>query len=387
MKPAILTLLLLVSVSSFAQIEPGFQKEEARDMIAICNSFTFLELFDSDEIIIPQGYKKHYTSPVLGMDNMYQIYTNGKTAVINFRGSTCNKLSWLENIYSSMIPAKGKMEVSGKKFKYCFAKDEDAAVHAGYSLGIAFLSEDLIHQIKFLNKKGIHSFIITGHSQGGALANMSRAYLENLSRWKIRKKNKFKTYAYAAPMVGNKEFSAEYNNRYGACQTSFNIVNPSDPIPKLPFSYCDSNYVSSNLKTFLFDNESFSFKKMIADGISLILEKSTNSLCSQVSKQIAKEVGPFKMPRYLKETNYYSLNNRIEIPPAIFPKILKDNFQTKIIMALTKKEDGIANKLLYEKESWTFQHKPYNYFTTILKIHFPVEYESLKKKFSLEPVK
>jgi hypothetical protein len=325
------------------------------------------------------------------MDNIYQIYTNGKIAVINFRGSTSKRISWLENIYSAMIPAKGKMEVSGEKFKYRFAKDENAAVHAGYSLEIAYLSNDLMKQIKKLNKEHIYHFIITGHSQGGALANMMRAYLENLSWLKLKRKNEFKTYAFAAPMVGNKEFSEEYNNKFSDPLTSFNIVNPSDPIPNFPLSYCDSNYVSNNLKTFLFDYESFNFKKMVNDGISIIMAKSANLLCGSISKQIAKELGPFVMPGYVKEIKYYSLNNRIEITPPVFPRVFKDSslLKTKILMAFSKKgEDGqFANKLLYTKESWCFHHKPYNYYTSILQMHFPKEYELLKSKFLHEFVK
>jgi len=133
----------LYSFSAFSQLEEGFRKEEARDMIALCNSFTFLKLFNSDDEILPLVYKKRYTSSVLGMDNLYQVYQKGDVAIINFRGSTAEKISWLENIYSSMIPAEGKIEISGKKFKYCFAEDKAATVHAGYALATAFLYQDL----------------------------------------------------------------------------------------------------------------------------------------------------------------------------------------------------------------------------------------------------
>ncbi|MEZ5068263.1 MAG: hypothetical protein R2847_07085 [Bacteroidia bacterium] len=96
-------LLLPMLIQAFS---PGFNKEEMRDMIAICNSFTFIDLYKSDEAIIPR-VNKVYTSGVFGMDNRYQVYKNGNVAVINFRGSTAKQVSWLENIYASMIPAKG----------------------------------------------------------------------------------------------------------------------------------------------------------------------------------------------------------------------------------------------------------------------------------------
>ncbi|MEZ5108735.1 MAG: hypothetical protein R2829_07170 [Bacteroidia bacterium] len=44
-------LLLPMLIQAFS---PGFNKEEMRDMIAICNSFTFIDLYKSDEAIIPR---------------------------------------------------------------------------------------------------------------------------------------------------------------------------------------------------------------------------------------------------------------------------------------------------------------------------------------------
>ena len=226
---------LTLCIHSFAQLENGFNKEEARDLIAICNSFSFIELYNSDAAIMPKGYEKIYSSGVFGMDNRYQIYKKGEIAVISFRGSISKKLSWLENVNSAMVPAQGVIRISGEDFYYCFAQDTAAAVHNGYALAMAYLSKDLLYHINILNNQGIYNIIITGHSQGGALANMLRAYLENLSHYEISKKNKFKTYAFAAPMVGNKNFIAEYNARYCANNSSFNIIIPSDPVPGYAF--------------------------------------------------------------------------------------------------------------------------------------------------------
>lgn len=387
------TLLLFLSVSlfvpSFAQLTPGFNRNEARDMIAICNSFTFIELYNSDAAIIPREYKKKYTSGIFGMDNKYQIYQKGSIAVINLRGSTDKEASWLENIYSAMIPAKGVIEVSGEKIDYCFANDEEAAVHSGYALGIVCLSKDILYQINALNHEGIYSFIITGHSQGGALANMLRAYLENLPGNEISKKNKFKTYTFAAPMVGNKTFVTEYNSSFAADSSSFNIVNPADMIPTLPLSYNDTNYVADNIKSFLFDRESFSFRKMLIDGSARLFEGNLSQLIQRMgastSKRIVKGIGPVEMPDYVKDINYLPLSNRIEIAPFEYPKILKDSsiLQNDSLMAVYDKDNNgnFYNDKVYKKGSWTYQHKPYNYYVSVLKMYFPVEYNLLKKKY------
>lgn len=169
-----LTLLILLI---FAQLnaQTGLDKSEMRDMIAICNSFTFIDLYKSDKNIIPKDYHKVYTSGVFGMDNKFQIYKKNHTAVIHFRGSTDKQVSWLENIYAAMIPAQGVINLEGEDFPYHFADDTSAAVHSGYSLGLAFMHAELIDRIKILNDDGIYDIIITGHSQGGSLANLATA--------------------------------------------------------------------------------------------------------------------------------------------------------------------------------------------------------------------
>lgn len=389
MRSIILLLALILSFHVFGQLENGFNKEEVRDMIQICNSFTFIDLYNSDAAILPKGYEKIYSSGVFGMDNKYQIYRKDGFAVINLRGSTDKKISWLENFYSAMIPAKGKIRIAGEDFDYCFARDTAAAVHSGYALGMAYLSKDLLYHINVLNNQGIYEIIITGHSQGGALANMLRAYLENLSNFEISKKNKFKTYAFAAPMVGNKVFIEEYNARYCENNSSFNIVIPSDPVPNMPLSYNEDDYMKDNLNTLFFDNDSYSPKRMMADiffnAFEGTLNKTVRKMSSSVSNQISKELGPVEMPAYDQDINYYKIGNRIELSPVIYPKILKDSsiLHNDSLMAIYKiGPDGhFPNKELYKKEPWAYQHKPYNYYVSILKIYFPYQYAALRRKY------
>lgn len=117
MKLLIFFFVLVTTCSVTAQLKSGFDANEARAMIQICNSFTYLDLYGSDIEILPAGYKKVYTSPVYGMDNKFQIYTNGNKGVIHFRGSTSKQSSWLENLYASMIPVKSKILINGKEFE------------------------------------------------------------------------------------------------------------------------------------------------------------------------------------------------------------------------------------------------------------------------------
>lgn len=389
MRVLFLNIAFLISIQSFAQIENGFNKEEVRDMISICNSFTFIDLYNSDAAILPKGYEKIYSSGVFGMDNKYQIYKKNEIAVINLRGSTDKKISWLENFYSAMIPAQGIIKIAGEDFNYCFAKDTAAAIHSGYALGMAYLSKDLLYHINILNNQGIFNIIITGHSQGGALANVLRAYLENLSNYEISKNNKFKTYAFAAPMIGNKALIAEYNERYCTNNSSYNIVNPSDPIPNMPLSFNEDNYMQDNLKNLFSDNGSYSPKRMMTDILFNTFEgtlnKTVKMMSNSVSNQISKDLGTVEMPPYDQDINYYKVDNRIDINPVAYPKILKDSsiLQNDSLMAIYKiGPDGhFPNKELYKKEPWAYQHKPYNYYVSILKIYFPYQYAAIRKKY------
>ncbi len=388
--PRILFILFFFHLSFFclADLQPGFDKAEARDLIAICNSFTFLDLYQTDEAILPPGYEKRYTSGIFGLDNKYQIYVKGDVAVINFRGSTEKQLSWIQNIYASMIPAKGIIKMEGDKFEYCFAKDTSAAVHSGYTLGIAFLHRELLYQIKNLNREGINNFLITGHSQGGALANMFTAYLGNLPSGELSNKNKFKTYAFAAPMIGNKEFAAEYNNRFGTDGYSFNIVNPDDLIPAFPLNYNDSSFIRDNLNSFLFGSD-FSLRKMLMDGGVRMMDNKLTRLMGYVgksaNKKISKDVSDVEMPESIKAINYFHVENRIKLVGFDYPKVLKDssilNNDSLIHIYERDAEGYFVDEELYRSGSWSFQHKPYNYYVEILKIYFPEEYEVLKMKF------
>ena len=354
----------------------------------ICNSFTYLDLYQDDEEILPEGYDKRYTSGTFGMDNKYQVYVKENIAVINFRGSTDKQLSWIENFHASMIPAKGMIKVEGRRFDYCFAKDSGAAVHSGYALGIAFLEQELMSWIKMLNHEGIYNIILTGHSQGGALANMFRAYLENLPPNVLPEKNIFKTYAFASPMVGNKKFAQEYNELFGKDGTSFNILNTSDVIPTFPVNYNDTNYLRDNVNALIY-GKNFSIKKMLLEGGARIFDDRLSQLMgyvgNSVNKKIGKEVSAIEMPVRVKDINYFPLESRIELDAFEYPKILKDSsiLENDSLMQIYGRDDAgnFYNKKLYKSGSWTFQHKPHNYYVAILKNYFPADFESLEQKY------
>lgn len=388
----ILISLIIFNLSGNAQFYSQENISEARDMAAICNSFTFLNLYNSDKDIIPKGYKKTFTSGVFGMDNKYQVYKTKSNAVINLRGSTTKTISWMENIYSSMVPAKGEIVIQGETFPYEFASDTSAAVHAGYTLAIAFLAKDIIHHIKSLNYDGIYNITITGHSQGGSLAILLRAYLQHLPKGTISERNRFKTYAFANPKVGNEEFVRAYMKD---CKkgSNYSIVNVKDFIPKMPLSSSKQKKMSSKerISKLLFD-KSYSFKDATRGALGNMFGGGIASIMSHTSasafKKISKQVGEVIMPEYNVDVDYVIMENRIELDEFEYPKILKDStilkYDSKMAYYESEEEGVFRDESLYKSAPTLYQHKTYNYYTAFLKKYYPKEYDVLKRKYLLE---
>ncbi len=384
----IFVFLAFFCLNGYGQFYSQENTNEAKNMAAIINSFTFLELYKSDKNIIPEGYKKRFTSGIFGMDNKYQIYQTTTKAVINLRGSTTKKISWMENIYSSMIPAKGKIKLEDETFFYEFSDDKNAGVHAGYTLGIAFLAPDIINNIKSLNYDGIYDITITGHSQGGALAILLRAYLENLPKDVISNKNTFKTYAFAHPKVGNNEFVTSYTNGLKK-GTNYSIVNVKDFIPKMPLSSSEhKKMTTSESLSRLFLDKSFTAKDAAMGTLGKIFGGSFSSVMKYTSesalKQITKKTGNITMPEYITDVNYVVMENRIELPEFDYPKILKDSEILKNDSLVTyhkMNENGVfEDESVYKNAPTLFQHKTYNYYTAFLKKYYPKDYDNLELK-------
>ncbi len=385
MRLLLLVFLLSISINTFAQFANGFDKQEVKSLIALCNSYTFEDLYQSDSRILPKDYSKVFTSEVIGMDNRFQVYEKNKVGVINFRGSTDKMSSWVENIYSAMIPAIGTIQLNELDIPYRFATDSSANVHSGYALAVLTMSPTILEQIKLLNNKGIYHILITGHSQGGALANLTRAYLEHLPAGLLSSQNSYKTYAFANPMVGNKEFATEYNQLFSENQTSFSIINTEDVVPYMPMHYQEEGKVFTikRFQNWFSGEEEFSFASLGKDLFLRKFERGVTSYINGSNKLIEKGVstayGSIDMPEYSRDINYYQVGNVIELAPFVYPNIVRptSDLSEKELEKLALD----ANAKFYKKEPNYYQHKPYNYYVGILKVYFPGEYKNLSIKY------
>jgi len=383
-----ISLLFLFIPISFSQLQKGFDPQEAKEMIMICNSFTYLDLYKDDEEIIPIGYTKIYTSKAKGMDNVFQVYTRGKTATINFRGSTANKFSWLANMYSEMLPAEGQIKVKDITFNYKMGKDTASSIHSGYTLALAFLHQDLLNQIKQLNDKGIYDILITGHSQGGALAVLSRAYLNYLSPADLDPKNNFKVYAFAMPMVGNKSFVREYNRLFSTPEMSYALINPEDLVPTMPISYNDSTFIRDNIAALMSDKMDINQSQFMKEGMVILFQSQFKDLVtkfsSSIKTQLNAEYGEITTPKAKDGINFTQIGNIMKLPAPEYPLELKDSTileNKEFLKTHPRDKNGIfEDKSVYKSTSMNLHHKPYNYYTAILRTYFPKEYDRIDPK-------
>jgi uncharacterized protein YoaH (UPF0181 family) len=387
MKLFFLLAILLLFRTTRAQFAEGFSSAEAIEMMALNNSFTFRKVFNEDSSIIPSHYVRFYKSGMLGLDNQFQIWISEKVAVISFRGSTDDKISWLANLYSAMIPASAEMVLpGGDKVPYCLAKDTAAHVHAGWTLGLMFMVNDLSYHIQNLYKLNIHHFIFTGHSQGAAIAHLARAYFENLSPAIIPSDIYFKTYAFACPMPGNKAFAAEYRSRYAANQSSFTINNTNDIITTMPVALYNGKLLNVNELMDLFTNNEANIPKLLAiRALTKIFIKEpdlyyVNKAGYDIEKQIEKSIGEIQMPPYLSDQSYTGIENKMLIGP--FEDVLAPLIADSINLDSLRKTPFYAHNLDIQTGSMN-QHKPFNYYLFMLKTYQPARYELVKFRYRI----
>ena len=190
-----------------------------------------------EKLPAPKSFRRAYRSQEMGLQFCWDLWTSeNQQAVLNVRGSTKDQQSWMANLYSAMVPAKGQLNLSKTDtFPYELSSDPKAAVHVGYLLSIAYLSKDMLPKIDSIYNKGIKNIFITGHSQGGGVCYLLTAYLYNLQKHgKIPADIRFKTYCTAAPKPGNLFFAYSYEamTQEG---WAYNVVSTADWVPEVPF--------------------------------------------------------------------------------------------------------------------------------------------------------
>lgn len=217
-------------------LKPGFDKAEYIELLKVSARFgdsTYVNAFPA-----PQQFVPIYRSAVVGLDNIWDLWTDKKgTAVVSLRGTTQKSVSWLGNIYAAMVPARGEIQLtSQEKFTYNLASNPKAAVHVGWLTGMGFLAKDILPKLDSCYRNGVKDVLITGHSQGGAIAFLLTAYLYDLQKQgRVPADVRFKTYCSAGPKPGNLYFAYDYEatTQIG---WAYNVVNSADWVPEVPLT-------------------------------------------------------------------------------------------------------------------------------------------------------
>ncbi|RAJ92075.1 lipase (class 3) [Larkinella arboricola] len=234
-----LSIAFLLADHSFCQsLKPGFDQEEYRELMYISARTGALTPTYYADIPEPKRFKRVYRSPIMGLDNLWDLWTdNQSTAVISIRGTTDKPESWIGNFYAAMVPAKGELKLTEKDvFTYELAANPKAAVHVGWLLGMAYLSRDILPKIDSCYKAGTRNILLMGHSQGGAINFLLTSYLYNLQKQKaIPADIRFKTYCSAGPKPGNLYYAYAYET-LTQNGWAFNVVNSADWVPQTPMS-------------------------------------------------------------------------------------------------------------------------------------------------------
>jgi len=328
MKKLTIVILLIYSVVSNAQFNAEFNKKEALNLVAICNYWFNGKIEGVDSTYIDSTYKLLYESKPTKMDNVWQLWQKGDSAIIiNLRGTTKKSISWYENFYAAMIPAQGKMVLpDSSNVKYKFAKNKKATIHTGWAVGVQTMLPDILKHIKDANERGIYNIYITGFSQGGALVHVLRAAFEYLPEEQLSSRNKFKVYAFAAPKPGNRFFAYDYASYTSLKNPSYTIINSGDWVPQVPFSIqSPDNMVDVNpfiaLENNDFDMPLFKrlFIKHIYNSMRKPVDKSQKRfkkvLGSDVEKQIKKSIGQFETPHKVDDFSYFPVGIQVILEP------------------------------------------------------------------------
>ncbi len=160
-----------------------------------------------------------------------------------FRGTIFSHApSVAEDALVTTVAAKHGMELpAGRFLNITFAALPRAEVHEGFAYAIFGQLFDKDYGVLARIQKEIppgSTLIITGHSQGAALATLAHAffyYAAQEGRFGIAEmKLDLRSYVFAQPKPGNAQFAMDFAGITGGGANSFVFNNTLDPVPMLP---------------------------------------------------------------------------------------------------------------------------------------------------------
>lgn len=354
--PVLLT-LSVIGVSA-QNLKPGFDIDEYTSTLQ--RSVLQVDATFRGQVPKEKEYVRVYRSPEQGLHNKFDVWLSPdkQSIAINFRGTTSNPDSWLENFYSAMIPATGELKLSNKyTFQYKFAADPRAAVHVGWAVGIGSIAPDVVDKIQRYHNEGVKQVIVEGHSQGGALAFLMSSYLHYLREDGLLPADiVIKTYCSAGPKPGNLYYAYDFDfiNRGG---WAFNIINTADWVPETPFAVqtlTDMSKVNpfvnvkevirkQKLPVRLYLGHAFRQMKRSSNKTQIRYKRY---LGARAYKEVRKYLPEFEEPTYVNSNNYTRAGTAIILQPdAEYDKQFPDKGENVFLHHLFGPYYYLANKI------------------------------------------
>lgn len=316
----------VVATAQPVQLQTGFDPDEYLCMLGIIARQNDT-VWDQIKIPLCEGYSLLYRSPEYPLKNQFDLWLGpNHTAVLHIHATKDDNLSWAENYYAAMCPASGQWNYSSNQtFNYKLSENPRAAVHAGWLAALAYMHSDIIHQVDALREQHCNNIIITGHSQGGAIAYLCTSWLRYLQiDGAIAPTVRFKTYCSAAPKPGNLYYAYDYEilTQQG---WAYNVVNPLDWVPETPFSLQTTNDFNKlspfyNARSII-KKQGFAARlvlKPMFNSMNRPLTRTTKRFHKYMGKkmyrQIEKSTG-LQQPDYDISMNYARAGNYIVLQP------------------------------------------------------------------------
>lgn len=363
----------LLPVQSFQTTKVhGLSVNECMEAVSLCSTFAFDAHYDVKQTFVPLGYRLIHETGVTPLLNQARIYKKGTTLNVVFRGTVDATNSWLENVHFMQVSAQDSLFIDAQGWHYNFSEAAKAQVHSGYVLGIAFLWRALFPELLQMTKDGtVNKIIFTGHSQGGALAQLFMAQLDLFAEFYGVD---LVSYSFGSPNVGNKMFANDFDKRFTHKNCAFRFVNTADVVCKLPMVNQQINMTKNGISA-SFDLENLN--DWLRMGKALLPQKHQSKLdnflvrgTALANELMREKVGNVVFPEFSTDILYAEagklLSLEAEPVPSWFETYLAESKYTNRVMGFLQS----AQRRLKVEET-IYQHLIFNYYNAIYRKYEP----------------
>lgn len=355
-----LILFSWLSLSSFTkQNEFGLDAlsmHESKVCISLCNTFSFPK-FGLKWPIVPMGYELVFESKETPLANKVRAFRKGSTLVLVFRGTVNQANSWLENIHFMQIAAQDTLIVNNDRFHYKFSEHTGAQVHSGYVLGIYFLLMEMQGFLREQLNAGVNRILLTGHSQGGALAQLFLAHLSFQAEFEDIG---FSNYSFGSPKVGNQAFARDFNNRFLAPNQSFRYINEKDIVCAMPLANYQYEIDFLNFQT-TFDMENATSlleigKDLLPESYRSKIDHALYSTLTLANEIVRQKVGEVVFPPFSPNVFYSNSGKTVWLNEQPVPEhvVGYDTEKNSVWISFFVEDKGDIGSYFYQHYALTY---------------------------------